>query len=160
MRILVVSDTHGDEQVLEELVASQPEAQTVIHLGDGASEAQAVADRFPDRTFYFVRGNCDWASAARDIPLMREEKVAGKRIFFTHGHEYEVKRDFYRVVCAAKERNADVLLFGHTHVPLCEYDDGLYLLNPGSLSRGINRTYGIVDITRAGIAAHTAIFRR
>ena len=51
MRILVVSDTHGDEGALQRAVQAQPFARTVIHLGDGAREAEAVAARFPDRMF-------------------------------------------------------------------------------------------------------------
>ena len=74
----------------------------------------------------------------------------GKRFFFTHGHLYDAKLGLYRLVCAARERKADLLLFGHTHQPLTDYDDGLYILNPGSLS-GSGGTYGTVDITPAGV---------
>lgn len=149
MRILVVSDTHGDEQALWRAVEDQPSARVVIYLGDGAREAEAVAARYPDRQFYRVRGNGDWAAGAA-LPVAGEEKLGGKRLFFTHGHVYDVKNGLYRVVCAARERRADILLFGHTHLPLTVYDDGLYILNPGSLSYG-RGTYGTVDITPAGI---------
>ena len=112
MRILVISDTHGNEQGLLQAVEEQPNARAVIHLGDGAREAQAAADRFPGLPFYLVRGNCDWASTSAGLLYAREETFAGKRIFFTHGHLYEVKFDLYRAACAARERQADVLLFG------------------------------------------------
>lgn len=59
-----------------------------------------------------------------------------------------MKSDLFRVVCAAKERGADVLLYGHTHVPMTDYEDGLYILNPGSLRSG---TYGVVDLSGAGV---------
>lgn len=54
-----------------------------------------------------------------------------------------------------RERQADLLLFGHTHQPLTDYEDGLYLMNPGSL--GYGGTYGYVDITPAGIVTNLAL---
>lgn len=147
MRILVVSDSHGDEHALMDVIASQPDASVVIHLGDGIREAEAAAARFPERTFYMVRGNCDFAAA--DVPPAREETIAGRRLFFTHGQYYGVKSDLYRVVCAARERCADILLFGHTHQPLCTYEDGLYILNPGSL--GYDGRFATVDLLPAGV---------
>lgn len=154
MRILVVSDSHGDAYALERAVDAQPTARVVIHLGDGAREAADAAEMFPDRTFYQVRGNCDWSGSC-DAPYTRQETLGGKSVFFTHGHLYDVKMGLYRAVCAARERKADILLFGHTHEPLEEYDEGLYILNPGSLSRGRGAgTYGILDITPAGIVTH------
>lgn len=154
-RILVVSDTHGSERALWQALEEQPDARVVFHLGDGAREAESVADACRDRDFHIVRGNGDWGSRFPETGL---EIVAGKRIFFTHGHRYEVKMGLYRAVCAARERGADVLLFGHTHHPLTDYDDGLYILNPGSLSYG-RPTYGLLDITEGGIVPHTVSLR-
>ncbi len=51
MRILVVSDTHGDARSLQQAIWEQPDARVVIHLGDGAREAEDAAAQFPDRTF-------------------------------------------------------------------------------------------------------------
>lgn len=84
------------------------------------------------------------------LPYTREERLGDKRFFFTHSHLYDAKLGLYQLVCAARERKADLLLFGHTHQPLTDYDDGLYILNPGSLS-GSGGTYGTVDITPAGV---------
>ena len=157
MRIRVVSDTHGDEGALWRAVDAQPTARIVIHLGDGAREAEAVAARYPDKTVRQVRGNCDF-SAGGMLPFAREEEAGGKRLFFTHGHLYDVKMGLYRLSCAARERGADVVLFGHTHQPLTEYDDGLYMLNPGSLHGG--GTYGVLDITAAGVVLNVVEDRR
>lgn len=101
MRILVVSDTHGDEGALQRAVQAQPSARTVIHLGDGAREAEAVAARFPDRMFWQIRGNGDFALGSAGLLYAREETLGGKRLFFTHGHLYGVKTGLYRVCCAA-----------------------------------------------------------
>ena len=52
----------------------------------------------------------------------------------------------------AQRRGAAVAMFGHTHEALCRYEDGLYLLNPGSLRFG--SSYAMVDITDNGIAVN------
>ena len=152
MRILVVSDTHGNEYTLRQAVEEQPTARLIIHLGDGVRDAESVADTYPDKQFRIVRGNCDFGHP-ETLAETGLEILKGHRLFFTHGHRYDVKMGLYRLVCAAREQKADIVMFGHTHVPVTDYDDGLYILNPGSLSYG-NPTYGVIDITDAGIVPH------
>ncbi len=57
------------------------------------------------------------------------------------------------MLLAARENNAQIAVFGHTHVAHCVYEQGVYLLNPGSASspRAGRASYGIVDITPNGI---------
>lgn len=145
MRILVVSDVHGREDLFREAIEAQPTANTVLFLGDGIRQAEAMEERYPDRTFYLVPGNCDFST----LPKVRQETLGGKRFYFTHGHIHDVKYGLYRIDAAAREALADIVLFGHTHVPYEEYADGLYLFNPGSLCYG--HTYGYVDIYAGGI---------
>ena len=150
MRILVVSDTHRDAYALRQAILNQPSAEVVIHLGDGAEEAQELKDSFPDKMFLMVRGNCDWGSV---LPAEGDVTFAGKHIFYTHGYTYNVKYGLYTATAAARDRGADILLFGHTHVAMTDYEDGLYLMNPGSL-HGSRGTYGILDLTDAGVATN------
>ncbi len=150
MRILVVSDTHGDAGNLRRVLLQQRKAEVVIHLGDGEEEMDALRGSFPEKMILQVRGNCDWGS---QLPLFGEITLEGKRIYYTHGHIHRVKYGYYEIAAAARERKADIVLFGHTHTPLQEYEDGLYMLNPGSLS-GYGATYGYVDITPAGIVTN------
>lgn len=145
MRVLIFSDSHGDGHALVDTLLRHPDITTVIHLGDGAREAEDAAMQFPDHTFYIVRGNCDYAGEA---PVSLLEVIGGKRVFMTHGHRFNVKYGLYTYDCAARERHADVALFGHTHQPFEEYHDGLYLFNPGSLRQG---SYGIMDVSSAGV---------
>ena len=150
MRILVTSDTHHDEYALRAAILRQPKADAVIHLGDGEEEASLLRPQFPGKMFLQVRGNCDWGSM---LPLTGEITLEGKKIFYTHGHIYNVKYGLYQIVCAARERKADILLFGHTHHALTDYEDGLYIMNPGTL-HGTEGTFGIVDITKAGVVTN------
>jgi putative phosphoesterase len=146
MRILVVSDTHGDLRRLIKAVDAQPSAEIIVHCGDGDEQVQYLKEHYKDKMIVAVRGNCDWCSQLMSKEIFR---VMGKNIFVTHGHLYNAKSGMYQLVCAAREAKADVLLFGHTHIPMTDYEDGLYIMNPGSCS-GYMASYGYIDITEKG----------
>ncbi len=144
MRIVVLSDAHGYVKPIEKAIEkSKPDV--VIFCGDGASRAEDISYLYPEIKFYFVKGNCD---PLVDFPTQLEEKIGSKRFFITHGHLYEVKYTYDKVIQAAKARGVDILLFGHTHSALNLYQDGLYIMNPGScVSPDTGRpTYGFIDI--------------
>ncbi len=147
MRILVVSDTHGDVYNLGKVIRKHKDAEVIIHCGDGADDVQALKFLYTDRMFISVRGNCDFCC---DSPNLEFITLEGKKLFITHGHFYNVKYDLLKLTLAAKEAGADMALFGHTHLQTNIYDDGLYLLNPGSL-QGYKGNYAIVDISDKGI---------
>ena len=153
-KCLVFSDSHGAALLrMQRVIEAHTDAQVVFFLGDGLSEAEALVPMFPDRAFLFVRGNCDLAplSAVEETDAVTLE---GVRIVFTHGHKYGVKYDLYNLQQAARQWQADVVLFGHTHTPYEAYEEGMYFLNPGSL--GYEESYGYVDVTPAGILTGTA----
>lgn len=155
MRILVVSDSHGNGQRVQQAILAQPKAEIVIHLGDGEEEMGYTKPSFPERTFLQVRGNCDWGS---QLPTSGEYTVScpelgDVKIFYTHGHLYSVKSGLYNAVCAARERKAKVLLYGHTHRAYTDYEDGLYIMNPGSLNSW-EPSYGTLDVTPQGIVTN------
>lgn len=146
MRILVVSDSHGDYRSLKKAIAAQPSAEVIVHCGDGSNEVESLKIDFHEKQLIAVRGNCDWSSM---LPPTEIAQVGGKRLFVTHGHLYQAKFTIYNMICAAREEKADILLYGHTHCALNEYDDGLYIMNPGSC-HGYGATYGYIDITDKG----------
>ncbi len=150
MRILVLSDSHGDDGALRRAILAQPKAEVVIHLGDGEAEFQRARASFPEKMFLQVRGNCDWGSG---LPVTGVFETDGVKVFYTHGHAYGVKSGLYNAVCAARGQRAQVLLYGHTHNAFTDYDDGLHILNPGALS-GWRASYGTLDITPQGIVTN------
>ncbi len=156
MRAVVFSDSHGDYDVLEKIMERHKDNGDIfIHLGDGERELELIQYVYNDKKIYFVSGNCDWGTDRPDYDIIT---FAGKKIFFTHGARFGVKDDLNIVKLYARKNEADILLFGHTHVAMTEYDDGLYIMNPGSCKRPRSGgpSYGIIDITDAGIAMHTA----
>ena len=150
MRILVVSDTHGDFYSLKKAIDEQKQAEVVIHCGDSRDELDEIKMMYPDKAFYCVKGNCDLGST---LPTVETVTLEGKKFFITHGRMHNVKLSPYPLCCAAREENADIVLFGHTHNALSEYDDGLYILNPGSLN-GYFASYGYIDITDSGVVTN------
>jgi uncharacterized protein len=150
MRIVVISDTHGDLSDFELAINQQPRADLFIHLGDCERDVDDVKSVYPDKQFVVVSGNCDFGTIT---PPEDETVVCGKRIFYTHGHTYNVKYGYTSVVDEARRRRADILLFGHTHLPFSSYENGLYIMNPGSIGHPAQGgpSYGIIDITGAGV---------
>lgn len=152
MKILVVSDSHGDYNIISRLVRMQTKADVVIFLGDGYEEFQDLKLDFPKKMFLGVRGNNDWSCP---LPLNDEITLEGKKIFFTHGHREHVKYGLEMLKEAARQRGADIVLFGHTHEPYTEYDNGLYIMNPGCIHRTCC-SYGVIDIQKNDILMNTA----
>ena len=150
MKLLVFSDSHGMSLYMQEAIERHRDADAVIFLGDGARDFETMRALFPQRAFYAVRGNCDLGV---DLPDEMVLDLDGVKIFCTHGHNYGVKNDLYRLDCAARARGAGLALFGHTHQPTELYDNGLYLVNPGSIS-GYRASYACVDVSEHGVLAN------
>ncbi len=145
MRILVISDSHGSLSSIENAIEQQPDAKHIIFLGDGENDIENASYIYNDRIFHIVCGNCDFSSTKPDNQTLT---ICGKRIFICHGHHYGVKSSIERLISKAIAEKADIVLFGHTHTAYTEYRDGLYIMNPGSISRS---SYGFIDITESGI---------
>ena len=128
MNVLVVSDSHGKVDKLIQAV-EQVHPGYVLHLGDCQRDLEKLRQAFPMLTMEGVPGNCDYGSCDQPERLI---ELGGVRILMLHGHTRGVKSDVMRAVWAARECGAQVLLFGHTHVPLVDYDGTLWVMNPGA----------------------------
>ncbi len=146
MRLLVLSDSHSRKEHLAEILAAEPMADAVFHLGDGAADMIYLKDTDP-RTFFLLRGNCDsvFREVLQDSITVTFENT---RIFATHGHLYNVKFGLDKLGLVAQMQQHNLVLFGHTHVPTYFYENGIHFFNPGSVAEGF---YGCADITRNGI---------
>lgn len=154
MKILVMSDSHGRRDLVEDCVRRHTEAEVVIHLGDVLTDVEYLVPQFPEKQFYFVHGNCDWRT---DYPAAQCVEIGGVRVFFAHGHRLAVKYGLTTFMAVARQNEAHICLYGHTHEPYNKYHDGLYVMNPGSLAepRGTSRpSYGLIDIVPQGIVTN------
>ena len=159
MEFLCLSDSHGcTKNILEVLSRQIKRPDGIIFLGDGLRDF-TYCD-LGDIPLYSVRGNCD--SKLFPIELYADDErildIYGKKIMLTHGHMYGVKSGMSRLIYAAAEKNADVVLFGHTHIPLEAYidkdnseilDKPLYIMNPGSVG-SYDGDFGLLTVTRKG----------
>ncbi len=145
MRILVLSDSHNDYLSLRKAIENHPSAEVVVFLGDGERDLDKADDLLENKHVIKVRGNCDIASHLEDNHV---QVIEGKKIFATHGYLENVKFGDDRLVYKGQSLGADIILYGHTHVPVNKYIDGVYVFNPGSVRNG---SYGFVDITEKGV---------
>ncbi|MEE0945828.1 MAG: YfcE family phosphodiesterase [Acutalibacteraceae bacterium] len=150
MRILVLSDSHRNLYAVKSVLNRHGDIKEIFFLGDNTDDIDSIKDAFPDRVFNIVSGNCDGGSLYKSSDV---KTLLNTRIFFCHGHRQNVKYTLETLKNTARTNNCTLALFGHTHKSMCAYDDGLYILNPGSCSssREGPNSYAIVDITEKGI---------
>lgn len=153
LHILIVSDSHGDTSNLKEAMLLHPEITRVLHCGDGEADVTALSVAYPSVHFDAVRGNCDLGGL---FPLQRLLRIAGRRIFMTHGHAYGTKYGLDELVGQGRKERADVVLFGHTHRRLIERRGSILVVNPGSIAGRFPAraaTYVILDLGDDGVTA-------
>lgn len=152
MRIVVFSDSHRNHQNVHKLFEqTYLSTDLYICLGDCEGDLDNIPYLYPDKQILSVAGNCDYGST---LPIVDKVTAAGKKIVFTHGHTQLVNFGLGRLKKLAKDNEADLVLFGHTHVRRCDYEDGVYYINPGSLGKprdGLPPSYAAIDIIPAGI---------
>lgn len=127
--ILVISDTHGDLSALR-LIKQAESFDAVFHLGDIQGDEAQIRSLF-EVPVEIVRGNCDLFS---DNPTDLILSVHGQEVLLTHGHKYGAKAGMDGLVQAARKKRCNVVLYGHTHIPVVREIDGITLANPGSLT--------------------------
>lgn len=143
MKILVMSDTHGDAAIIQEVKKQNLDVDAIFHCGD--SELPFDASELKD--VYKVRGNCDYDM---NFPTEVIKEINGETIFTTHGHLFGVKSNLNALSFRAREVGADVVLFGHSHILGVELVDEILYVNPGSLllPRGRKeKSYAIIEKT-------------
>ncbi len=133
MKILVFSDSHGKTTRMLNIIDEQRrEIDAIIHLGDTTADCDDIRYYDPELTLYSVNGNNGSSENAPDELLI---ELAGNRLLLAHGHIHRVRWGLDSYIAYAKEKGARAALFGHTHRPLCEENNGILLLNPGSITR-------------------------
>lgn len=145
MKLLVFSDSHGITKYMKEAIETE-KPDYVIHLGDHTRDADAIRLQYPELPLVSVRGNCDFDASVPDQLLLEWD---GVRVLMAHGHRYSVKSGLLRLALGAREAQADMALFGHTHLAYCAQEGGCWLFNPGTCGLvGRGPTYGVIEIRK------------
>ncbi|WP_415720981.1 phosphodiesterase [Photobacterium ganghwense] len=162
MKLFFASDIHGCADSMRRALTAfeQSGAEHFILLGDvlnhgprnplpvgyAPTEVAEMLNQYAER-ITAVRGNCDSDvdQMLLDFPMMADYNLVllpnGRRLFLTHGHLYNGDKH-------PRLRDGDVIVSGHTHLPVAEQRGVLYLFNPGSITipRGENQaSYGLLE---------------
>lgn len=164
MKILVFSDSHGGARYISAaLAAHRGTADVVVHLGDGVADMLRALEEYPELPRILLRGNCDLSTDlfGSSMPILQEnlQTLDGLRFLMLHGHTARVKYGYESMIERASALQADVVLFGHTHIPESGFvpdpnqsGKRIYLFNPGSIGNGAH-PYGVLYAMDGQISA-------
>ncbi len=145
MKIGIISDTHGGLDQAEKAVNSMGQIDLLVHAGDTYTDAEYIKNKFNIEVIA-VSGNTDGLS---NNPSEKILTLEGKKIFLTHGHRYGVKYGLDKLYYRALELEADIVIYGHSHMPLYIKEGNVIVINPGSPSRprgGSKPSYALLEI--------------
>ena len=137
MKILLVSDSHGDYESLDTLANKYPNMDLYLHAGDSEQ------DEFSIKPFISVRGNCDHYY---DFPNFLV-------IPSPHGNIY-VQHTPFVSKSVISEHNATIVIHGHTHTRRNEVVNGILFINPGAISYARDKydgSYAIIEIDEKSV---------
>lgn len=147
MKLMIASDIHGSAYYCKKMIEAFEDhhAEKLVILGDilyHGPRNGLPKDYSPQNVINMlnplrdkiicVRGNCDSEvdQMVLDFPILADYALIhadGKTIFATHGHVYNCNN-------LPPLNMGDILLHGHTHIPIIK-DMGSYTyVNPGSVS--------------------------
>lgn len=153
LTIGVVSDTHVPRrarrlppQLLKGL--EQAKVDYILHAGDLVD--MAVLDELSAiAPVSAVAGNMDgWETSFR-LPRQRTATVGGVSIGLAHGDQGHGPDTPTRAFSLFAGTGVAAVVFGHSHIPWCEYREGILLFNPGSPTdprRQPNPSYGLIHV--------------
>lgn len=144
MKAIIFSDSHRQFNSMVQAIEKELPVDIIIHAGDVQQDVDELEVMYPNIPIICVKGNNDfWSSQA---PYDRFFELDGVRIFLTHGHNYGVKYSITKLWKHAKDLDANICIFGHTHKRCHEEIEGLEMFNPGSAYT----SYGVLEITADG----------
>lgn len=141
MKILIISDSHGEKDKVENIL-KEYKYDYFFFLGDGLNDISSIVN---NKNVFAVKGNRDFLSLK---PHHLTVEIEGIKFMLVHGFYEHVKLGLGSLLNKAKKENVNCVCFGHTHKYFNEIIDEIQFLNPGSLTnlRGGNSTFIMLDI--------------
>ncbi|MCS7034497.1 MAG: YfcE family phosphodiesterase [Phycisphaerae bacterium] len=152
MLLGILSDSHNQLDITRLAIETlqRAGAEFFIHCGDVGEER--VLDLLSGLPNAVVWGNNDFdrqrlARYAQSISVNVHDPVArltlaGRHLLVTHGDDPRL------IESAVRDRSADYILFGHSHIPSDQRRNGVRLINPGALHRARPKTVATLDLLR------------
>ena len=146
IRVGVLSDTHLTtvNNDFKRIVKSVfRDVEIILHAGDMTSVE--VLDYLSNRDLRAVRGNMDDFKLKDLLPDKRIEQIEGIRIGIIHGRGGP---EGIEELVLSEFEDVDLIVFGHSHVPVNTARKGIRLFNPGSLRGSYSHpgSAGIIEI--------------
>jgi len=135
-KILIISDSHFlRKKELIDFIHQFEDIKATIHCGD------IYMGYEPDEidNLYICKGNNDFAN----LPRIHHFTIDNVTFTITHGNMNNFTYHPESLKILLEDYPADVICFGHSHVPYYYQDEDVIILNPGSLTLG--RTYPRVN---------------
>lgn len=160
MRVGIISDTHVHSLetglILAEKLLNDPfsDIEAILHAGDHVHGD--LDSCFYPIPWYSVRGNMD--SSSDGLPTQRVVTLGETRIGMVHGWGSPSGIE-KRVLSCFPANDIDVLVFGHSHQPLCRKVGSVLLINPGSPTDRRSAPYHTVGILNIGSEVTGEIIR-
>lgn len=146
-KLLVTSDSHLRKNILNIIRDENPDMDYYINLGDSVLPKNELKD------WICVLGNHDYVNLDEEKILNIEDK----KILLTHSHLFNVNMiNKEELIEYAKNKNIDIVLYGHIHLFKDEIINGIRFINPGSAiynRDGTNPSYAVVEIDSDEIKA-------
>lgn len=141
-QILIISDTHFlRKNKLDKFIQQFPDIKHIIHCGDIYPGYQPGHIQH----LYLCKGNNDFSNT----PHVAHITIDNVTFMITHGHLQDRASRPQKLKELLEQYPSDVICFGHTHIPYFYQDEGIIIINPGSLSLGREyprrNTYAIFD---------------
>lgn len=145
MRLIVVSDSHGNSHILHELVSRYTgKVDGFVHCGDSELNSSHTIWNIMDT----VSGNCDFDWNLPDYYVNKKSEFP---YLIVHGHQHGVRYSLEQLKTEAKQQGVNFVFYGHTHLLRFDKENDLFIINPGSIQqpRGELRekTYCLLEAT-------------
>lgn len=129
MKIGITGDTHGNQQAIRQIIAVTPAVELWLHTGDYSKDANFL-ETITKLPVIKVGGNGD----INDKTVNPDEifELEGHNIWLTHGHKYFRYGQVSELAWWAGRLETDIVVYGHTHVPMFKWYGDVLLINPGS----------------------------
>lgn len=155
MKILIISDTHRNNDNYVKVLEKVAPVDMLIHCGDVEGSEYMIAQR-AGCPVQMVMGNNDFFS---DLPREKEFTIEKYKVWLTHGHTYYVSMGNETIKKEARERGVDIVMYGHSHKPVVDIDKDIIAVNPGSLAyprqEGRRPSFIIMELDKKGEAHFT-----
>ncbi len=168
MKIAIIGDIHFPDRAddlptdfLTRIKEEKPDL--LIYTGDLTSEKTLEVLKSLEIPLVIVEGNVDYLSFPKKEIIERD----WAKILVFHSTEVYPRGDLEKIYKIAKKENCNVVIFGHTHLPLFTFWKDIFFINPGSATGAYSgegvlppRSFCILEINKNGLKISFEVIRK